>query len=163
MAAKKSKSKIKVNKLDLIKEITEKLLKLMGTDAKADFVIDEENDAVVINLETEEEAGLIIGNRGDTLNSLQSIIGMIVRQKTGEWQRVIVNISNWREKQEERLVGLAEQSAQRAKETGEPQSLYNLNAAQRRIVHLTLSKDNDIETESQGEGKERYLIVRLKK
>jgi|SRR3990172_5223824 len=163
MAAKKSKSKIKVNKLDLIKEITEKLLKLMGTDAKADFVIDEENDAVVINLETEEEAGLIIGNRGDTLNSLQSIIGMIVRQKTGEWQRVIVNISNWREKQEERLEGLAEQSAQRAKETGEPQSLYNLNAAQRRIVHLTLSKDNDIETESQGEGKERYLIVRLKK
>jgi len=163
MAAKKSKSKTKVNKLELIKEITEELLKLMGTDAKADFVIDEENDAIVITLETEEEAGLLIGNRGDTLNSIQSIIGMIFRQKTGEWQRIIVNISNWREKQEERLVGLAEQSAQRAKETGEPQSLYNLNAAQRRIVHLTLSKDKEIETESQGEGKERYLVVRLKK
>ena len=163
MAAKKSKSKTKVNKLELIKEITKELLKLMGTDAKADFVIDEENDAIVINLETEEEAGLLIGNRGDTLNSIQSIIGMIFRQKTGEWQRVIVNISNWREKQEERLVGLAEQSAERAKETGEPQSLYNLNAAQRRIVHLTLSKDKEIETESQGEGKERYLVVRLKK
>jgi len=163
MAAKKNKLKKEPNKLDQIREITEELLKLTGTDAKAVFVYDKKNDVVVINLESEEEAGLLIGNRGDTLNSLQSIIGMIFRQKTGEWQRVVVNVSDWRERQEERLVKLAEQTAQRAKDTGEPQSLYNLNASQRRIVHLALSEDNDIETESQGEGKERYLVVSLKK
>ena len=153
----------KIDKVAEIKKIAEELLKLMGSKATVVVSEDKENDAVVIDIETEDEAGLLIGNRGDTLNSFQSIIGMLFRQKTGDWQRILVNISDWRERQEERLVSLAHQTAERAKETSEPQTLYNLSASERRVVHLTLSQDELIETESQGEGKERYLVVRLKK
>lgn len=169
-AKKKAKTKTKtdkvvsgeINKVDEIKKIAEGLLKLMGSKATLTVSEDKENDAIVVNLETDDEAGLLIGNRGDTLNSFQSIIGMLFRQKTGDWQRILVNISDWRERQEERLVSLAHQTAERAIETSEPQTLYNLSASERRVVHLTLSENDQIETESQGEGKERFLVVRLK-
>lgn len=158
MAAKKKKK----NNTDIVKELTKKLLKLMGTTAKIDVKEDKENDALMISIEAKEEAGLLIGTRGDTLNSIQAILGMMLQKKTGEWQRVIVNISDWREKQEKRLSDLAVQTAERAKETNEPQTLYNLNSAQRRIVHMVLAEDNQVETESEGEDTERYLIVRPK-
>lgn len=159
---KEKKSKDKINKVEEIRKISEKLLELMGTKAKPHVSEDVKNDAVVVDIETSDEAGLLIGSRGDTLNSLQTIIGMIFRQKTGEWQRILVNISDWRERQEERLINLAQQAAQRATETQEPQTLYNLNASQRRVVHMALAEDKDVETESKGEGRERYLVVRLK-
>ncbi len=63
-------------------------------------------------------------------------------------------------KNEDYLNNLAEQTAQRAKETNEPQNLYNLNSAQRRIIHMCLSEDKETETESLGEGQERYLVVK---
>lgn len=150
----------KKDKTLLVKEIAKELLELMGTKATPKVSEDKDTESVIVDIETEEEAGLLIGSRGDTLNSLQTIIGMIFRSRYGEWQRIIVNISDWREKQEERLKDLAIQSAKRAKETKEPQNLYNLSPSQRRIVHLTLSEDKKIETESAGEGRERYLIVK---
>ena len=74
-----------------------------------------------------------------------------------------VNVGDWREKQEDYLKSLALSALSRARATNEPQPLYNLNASQRRTIHLYLSSEKDVETESFGEGKERYLIVRLKK
>ncbi len=152
----------KEDNVKLIKKEANKLLKLMGTSAKAKVDKDKDNEAIVVNIETEEEAGLLIGNRGDTLNSIQTILSLIVRQKTGDWQRIVVNLSDWRERQEERLSELALQAASRAKESGEDQTLYNLNAAQRRIVHIVLAEDDEIETESQGEGAERFLVIHPK-
>ncbi len=157
MVAKKQKDKIK-----LAETIAKKVLKLMATNAVPEVFEDKESEAIVIDLKTEDETGLLIGSRGDTLNSLQAIIGMIFQKKYGEWQRIIVNVSDWRERQEERLKELAFQVAERAKETGEPQALYNLSPAQRRTIHLSLSEDEEVETESKGEGRERYLIVRKK-
>lgn len=58
---------------------------------------------------------------------------------------------------------MAEQTAQRVLQTGEDQFLYNLSAAERRIVHMSLSEFEGVETESFGEGSERYLVVKLKK
>ena len=72
---------------------------------------------------------------------------------------IVVDVSNWREKEEERLISLATITAQRAKDTGEVQYLYNLTPAQRRVIHLTLSENPGVSTESQGEGKDRYLAI----
>jgi spoIIIJ-associated protein len=91
------------------------------------------------------------------------ILGIMLKQKTGEWARVLVNIGDYREKEEDYLKNLAEGAAARAKETGEPQTLYNLKAGQRRIIHMFLTQDKEVETESQGEGSERYLLIKPKK
>ena len=130
--------------------------------AKAAVEVLEKEDSFSVNLKAEEETGLLIGRHGVTLLSLQAAIGMMLKQKLGEWVRVIVNVGDWRQKEEEHLGGLAEAAAERVKTTGEPQPIYNLTPSQRRIVHLKLSTDPSIATESQGEGEERYLVVKKK-
>jgi spoIIIJ-associated protein len=162
----KSKPKSKVKKLRgsaLVEEIASEFFSLLGTKSRPVVSEDKENEAILVNIQTEDEAGLLIGNRGDTLDSIQSVLGMIYRQRSGEWKRVLVNVADWREKQEDRFSRLAIQAAERAKASGEAQTLYNLSPSQRRMVHLALVGDKEVVTESQGEGKERYLIVRPKK
>jgi len=146
----------------LVEDRANKLLALMGTKAKVEVLEDKENEAVRINIKSDEETGLLIGRRGETIEAIQVVLGLMIKKTTGDWVRIIVDVGDWREKQEERLKNLAEQAAERAKETGEDQLLYNLSPAQRRIVHLVLAKTADVETESAGEGEERYLIVRAK-
>ena len=135
----------------------------MGSKAKAEVSFDKENEAFMVEIKTEEEVGLLIGRHGETLKAIETAIAMMLKQKTGEWARVVVNVGDWRQKQEEYLNNLADQAAQRAKETKEPQPIYNLSAAQRRIIHMALSKNQDVTTESVGEGEERYLVVKPKK
>ena len=136
---------------------------MMSTGAKAKVSYDKEGESFVVDIEAGDETGLLIGKKGETLTSLQTILGIMLKQSTGVWMRVIVNIGDYREKEEDYLKNLAATTAERAKDTGDPQSLYNLKSWQRRVVHMALSKEKDITTESQGEGEERYLVVRPKK
>jgi spoIIIJ-associated protein len=147
-----------------IQNLVTQLLDLMGVVAKSFVEVTETSDAPVytVNIDTEEQAGLLIGNRGETLTAIQSFLSIALKQKTGDWVRVVVNIGDWREKQEDYLKNLATQAAERARETGVAQPIYNLNSAQRRIIHMELSKMEDLITESEGEGFERYLVVRVK-
>ena len=150
------------DKVKIVEEYATELLSLMGTSAKIEVHEDKSNEAIKVDIKSEEELGLIIGKRGETLISIQSVLGMMVRQKTSEWVRIIVNVGDWREKEEQYLENLAMQTADRTKDTGEAQELYNLSSSQRRIVHMVLSEVDGIETESLGEGKGRYLIVKPK-
>lgn len=139
------------------------LMTLLGLKSKFDITEDKNNDAFLIDIKGEEETGLIIGARGKTLLSLQMLTGLMFKNITGEWKRIIINVSDYREKEEGRLTKIAEESAQRAIESGQTQNLYNLTAAQRRVVHMALSNNGEVVTESQGEGQERYLAISPKK
>jgi spoIIIJ-associated protein len=144
-----------------IQDLTEKLLSLSGVSAQVE-VIDMGENTYTVNLSTDDETGLLIGFRGENINAIQTVLGMMLKGQTREWCRLIVNIGDYREKQEEKLKELADQSADRAIETNESQPIYNLTAAQRRVVHMHLSERSDITTESQGEDPERYLVVKSK-
>ncbi len=148
--------------IESLQKIADKLLSLMSTKATAKVSYDKTNEAYVVDVEAGDETGLLIGKKGETLSSIQTMLGILLKQKTDEWNRVIVNVGDYREKEEDYLRNLATTTAERAKETYEPQSLYNLTPGQRRIVHMTLSEDDAIETESVGEGNERYLIIKAK-
>lgn len=143
-----------------IESLLNELFDLIGI--KATFDVQKENDVYNVEVDPGEQAGLLIGAHGATLTAIQSFISIAIKQKTDEWVRVNMDIAGWNKKQNERLEELALQAAARAKQTREEQKLYNLNASQRRIVHMALSKDSDIVTESQGEGQDRYLIVKAK-
>lgn len=158
-----AKTNKKAKPQKVLEEITKELFKLLSVKSKATVDEDKENDAFVVNIQADDESGLLIGSRGRTLQSLQTILGLMLRQRLGDWKRVIVDVADWREKEEERLKDLAEKTAERAVTTGEPQNLYNLTPSQRRIVHMALSENSDIETESQGEGNDRFLVVSSKK
>ncbi len=143
--------------LTVIKEVTEDLLKRLGISG--DVTIDtDESGAYRVNIET-EETGLLIGFHGRTLESFQMILGMIVAKKLGTWERVYVNVGDYREKREEALMYMAQRASERAITTGRPVELSHLSAAERRVIHLTLSGDERVSTESVGEGRERKLII----
>ncbi len=144
------------------KKVTE-LFELIGINSKVEVLYDSEENTASINIEGGNETGLLIGHHGQTIGSLQSVISLMVKQEVGEWVRIIVNVGDYREKQEEHLIRLANETLERARQTGEPQPIYNLTPAQRRVVHMELSKNDDVVSESTGEGDERYLVVSLKK
>jgi spoIIIJ-associated protein len=150
------------NNVKIIKDVASELLKLLGIDTSCEVLFDSDNDVYALNIDAKEEAGLLIGKKGETINAIQVVVNQILRQKKGEWVRVVVNVADFREKESSRMVELAQQTAARVRETGEPQNLYNLTPSQRRTVHLTLAEEKDLHTESVGEGLERYLIVSKK-
>jgi len=124
-------------------------------------VTTDETDAFRVNIAT-EETGLLIGHHGKTLESLQVILGIIVSKKLGRWVKTYVNVGDYREKREEALMHMAQRAAERALVSGRPVELTRLSPAERRIIHLTLSGDDRIATESLGEGDDRVLLVKPK-
>ena len=150
-----------MEKTEELKKAAEELLSLAGVSVGVD-VIETDVDSFDVNISTEGETGLLIGYRGENINSLQTILALILRNKTGVWSRVTVNIGDYRQKQEDKLKTLADQAISHALETGEPQPIYNLAAGQRRVIHLYISQREDVESVSEGEGEGRYLVVRPK-
>lgn len=151
----------KLDVVETIEKLAKELFSLAGVDVKVSVTENEEGNYEV-KLETTEETGLLIGFRGENINAIQTVLGIMVKGVTGEWVRLIVNIGDYRQKQEQKLFELADQSANRAIETKEPQPIYNLTAGQRRIIHMYLSKRDDVVTESQGIEPERFLVVKSK-
>lgn len=144
-----------------IENIVKELVSLLGVDVNVLVEKDDSEDETnyLVNISGQSQAGLLIGANGSTLQAIQSFISMSVRQRTGEWSRIILDIDGWREKHEDHLKEIATQAAERVKTTGEPQHLYNLTPAQRRVIHMILSKESGLATESKGEGEGRYLII----
>lgn len=151
------------DKVKILTEITKQLFDLMSVNAQTEVGYEEKDNIFVIKVDAGDATGLLIGKRGETLLSIQNVIALLFKQKVGEWQNVVVNVGDYREKEEEYLKGIAEGAVQRALETGTPQNLYNLRPWQRRVIHLNLADNKKIETVSEGEGEDRHLIISPKK
>lgn len=142
--------------LKLVKE----LLVLLGIEPQKINASVDESGSVNLDLKLDEkEAGILIGYHGETIASLQLLLGMMLYKQTGQWQKLVVNVGDYRQKRTDYLTALAEDTAVKVAESGEPLALYNLNPFERRIVHLALAERDDVVTESQGEGKNRFLVV----
>jgi len=143
-----------------IQEITEDLLKRLEITGSVS-VSQDETSAYRVQIDV-EETGLLIGFHGRTLESLQILLGMIAAKQSGSWTPVYVNVGDYREKREEALMLMAQRAADRALALSRPVELGRLTPAERRIVHLTLSGDDRVLTESIGEGTGRILLVKPK-
>jgi spoIIIJ-associated protein len=145
-----------------IKETAQKLLQLMGfKEIKVELSVDE-NDVFHLDIDC-EDSGILIGHHGETLSSLQLIVSLVVYKRLGKWQRILVNVGDWREKRIEALKKMALNATQRVKFSNEEVFLPHLNAGERRIIHLYLADHPDVTTESVGEGEERRLVIKPKK
>ena len=153
---------VEVDVKQITQETAEKLLELLEVKSEVSVEVgkDSEGQTASIIINPEGEAGLLIGAHGSTLNAIQSFLSLTLKQKTGEWVRIMLDVGEWRQKHNEQLEELAQNSAERARETGEDQHLYNLSPSQRRIVHMALADEEGIETTSEGEGAGRYLVVK---
>ena len=121
----------------------------------------DENEPAVIDIQG-EDAGLLIGKRGETLRSLQLLLNiMLSQQHESQSTRmpVVLDIEHYRKRRERNLQRLAEKMASRALEIGNSVELESMNAADRRIVHMALSSSKSVITESKGEGSDRRVMI----
>jgi spoIIIJ-associated protein len=110
-----------------------------------------------------ENLGLLIGRRGETLAALQLLVNLIVSHRTKHRMRIIVDAENYRERREENLRSLALRVAQQVRNYRRSIALEAMPPYERRIVHMALSESKDISTESIGEGEERRVVISLKR
>ena len=142
-----------------IQEITEELFEKIGSVATVS--VEKEEDLYKVAISTEENA-LLIGKHGNTLSSLEYVLTQLVSTKEGSFTRIIVEVGGYREEREEYLENLAEKIKQEVLETGVQKSLRGLKPWERRVVHMYLSTDTSLVTESVGEGRDRELLVSKK-
>jgi len=110
-----------------------------------------------------DEMGVLIGKRGQTLDSLQYLISLVVNKRTGEYIRVKVDTENYRQRRRETLENLAKNIAYKVKRTRRPVSLEPMNPYERRIIHSALQNDKYVTTHSEGDEPFRRVVVTPKR
>jgi spoIIIJ-associated protein len=145
------------NNLALAKETLEKILTLMlleGTSVKAD----QEDGVILLNIEG-DKSGLLIGRRGRTLDALQFIVNKIVNKTLEKKAQVVVDSENYRQRRQDFLIQMALNMGDKVKRTRKPVTTNLLNPHDRRILHLALREDQEVDTKSRGEGVLKKVII----
>ena len=145
------------------KELVDAFLKefLNKIDNSIEYEIKIEENTICINING-EECGSLIGYRGDTLNSIQTILSAIANKKTKERIKLILDIENYREKREKTLEDLAEKYARNVLKYGKNKTLEPMSAYERKIIHTKLQNHPKVETYSIGEGENRRIVIAKK-
>ncbi len=120
-----------------------------------------EEETITLHVEgaDEQAMGLMIGRRGENLQSLQFLLNMLVSRKIHRWPQLVVDVGNYRQRRRESLEGLAHRMADRACQSGRPVPLEPMAAYERRIIHLALRNNTSVYTQSSGEGETRKVII----
>lgn len=134
----------------------EDLLSFFGINVAVYATVEE--DVIQLSVPSTSLNSLLIGRNADNLRSLQHIVMVALVAKNAELTRVNIDIANYKKQREDRIATKAEGWIARVRETGEPMTI-DLNAADRRIVHKVAQDYSDVETHSEGEGKERKIII----
>jgi len=163
IGAKPARIKVKVKKdytYDA-KTFLRDVLNAMGV--KAEIKIREEDNVLKINL-VGPDMGIIIGYRGETLDSLQYLVSLVVnKEQDAEYKRVLLDTENYRAKREETLRRLANKTAYKVRKSGRSFRLEPMNPYERRIIHSALQNDQYVETFSEGDEPYRRVVINLKK
>ncbi|SHH16409.1 spoIIIJ-associated protein [Thermosyntropha lipolytica DSM 11003] len=141
----------------LVKEILQK----MGLDCQVESA-QFSGDTVRINL-SGKDMGLVIGHKGETLDALQFIVGLMLNKKREEKIRVVIDVENYRKKKEESLEALALRLSDKVKKTKKQIIMRPMTSQERRIIHTALQGDPLITTYSLGEEPNRKVVIALKK
>lgn len=145
--------------------VLERLLELMGIQATV-TARDPQSPGdglgqvtAVLDVEGDDDLGLLIGRRGETMASLQYIVNLILTRNSEERETVSVDVAGYRRRREESLNGLAKRMADRVRSEGRTVTLEPMPANERRIVHIALAEDPEVTTASVGEGDFRKVAL----
>jgi spoIIIJ-associated protein len=142
-----------------IEEIVTKLLTFLEVDGS--FILEQDGELLNIILET-KDTGMVIGYHGEGLEALQTMLGVMITKQIGRFVRISVEVDGYKKNRTEYLEKLAQQAKERALTENKEQVLMSLKAWERRIVHMILQNDDQVVTESSGEGRDRVLVIKPK-
>ncbi|MCL2050649.1 MAG: protein jag [Lachnospiraceae bacterium] len=156
------KAKVKNSIIERATDFLNDIFNAMKLSVTIDINFDEKDRSMEINL-TGEEMGVLIGKRGQTLDSLQYLVSLVVNKESGEYVRVKVDTEDYRKRRKETLENLAKNIAFKVKRTRRPVSLEPMNPYERRIIHSILQGDKFVSTHSEGEEPFRRIVVTVKR
>ena len=147
--------------VDITVDVLQHILQYMNIRA---LVQVRSSEPLTLNIQgINENLGLLIGRRGETLSALQLLVSLIVGHRTKHRMRIIIDAENYRERREENLRSLALRVAQQVRNYRRSIALEAMPPHERRIVHIALADSKDISTESIGEGDARRVVISLKR
>lgn len=145
-----------------LSEILDNLLGLLLLEGS--YEIEKKDESLNVFIET-EDAGRLIGARGESLEALQLIVNQILSKKINpeveEFKRVIIDVSGWKKQKEEDLSLKVKGWIEQVLETKQPLELEPMPSWQRRIVHMIVGEAKGVESESLGEGRDRHVMIKL--
>ncbi len=147
----------------LIEETVKELLLKMGFDPeiKIESSNSSENETeVVCNISTNEDSNFLIGQHGQNLQAIQHLARLLTRKKTEEKIKFVIDINSYRREKNDNLIELAKEAASKALQEKRSIIMKPMSNYERRLVHLELSKNEAVVTESIGEGEERKIVVK---
>lgn len=161
----KPKQPLKVDAEKVQKDAKEFLLQVfgaMGMEVTIETVFDAEEGELLVMMNG-DDMGILIGKRGQTLDSLQYLVSLVVNKETEGYLRVKLDTENYRERRKETLETLAKNISYKVKRTKRPVSLEPMNPYERRIIHSALQNDRYVVTRSEGEDPYRHVVISLKR
>ena len=147
-------------KADAVKFLTD-VFNAMNLEASINVEFDSAENELTIDVKA-EDMGVLIGKRGQTLDSLQYIVSLAINKDCSEYVKVKLDSENYRVRRKETLENLAKNIASKVKRTGKAVSLEPMNSFERRIIHSALQGDSDCETYSEGADPYRKVVVKPK-
>ena len=157
---------IKARKKYSIEDDTREFLNKVfaAMDLQVEIIIDRPEDGNVVNVELKgDDMGVLIGKRGQTLDSLQYLTNLAVNKHAENFVKVKIDTEDYRKRRRETLENLARNIAYKVKRTKHPVSLEPMNHFERRVIHSTLQNDKFVTTHSEGEEPYRHVVVTLKR
>ncbi len=142
---------------DRVRAVVERVLDQLELDGS--ISIEEDEQAIVATVEGEDDYGLLIGRRGQTIDALQLICFQAAFQGVRERKRVVLDAAGYREKREAVITERAERAAEKAIAGGEEVELDPMPARERRVVHEYLKERTEVETYSAGDEPQRRVVV----
>lgn len=146
---------------DYVKEFLNNVFDSMNMVVEIITNLDETNNNLDIELKG-EDMGVLIGKRGQTLDSLQYLISLVANKNSDNYLRVKLDTENYRKRRKETLENLAHNISYKVKRTKRPVSLEPMNPYERRVIHSALQNDKYVVTHSEGEEPYRRVVVTLK-
>ena len=156
------KARKKSNLVDDTYEFLDKMFAAMEMEVKSTIEYSEENRTMNIDF-AGDEMGILIGKRGQTLDSLQYLISLVVNKESDCYIKVKVDTEDYRERRKATLENLAKNLSYKVKRTRRPVTLEPMNPYERRIIHSALQNDRYVETHSEGDEPYRKVVITLKK
>lgn len=148
---------------DMAMDMLGKTISLMGYDVEITALWKDPepgDDERCLTLDVEgENLGPLIGRRGETLDSLQYMLRLMVNQKIRAWCNIVVDVASYKSRRAEQLIQMAHRVAEQVAGSGRPESMEPMPSNERRIVHLTLRDHADVYTESTGDSDRRKVHV----
>jgi len=146
---------------EIIKSTTEDLLKTIGFDCEVEVVEEGEDDSrVICDITMQKDANIIIGQGGENLQALQHLTRLLVRKKTEEIVKFVLDINSYKKDQEGSVIELAKEMATQAIKDKKTVVMRPMSAYNRRLVHMLLAENKEIITESVGDDSERRIVIK---